>query len=398
MNFFPTGLNRPIWFLLAGSLVSRAAFFLSMPYLAISLKDRLGLDPVTIGLMIGLGPFAGIAVGLYIGHLSDQIGRRTLLAWTLGLWSLVFAGFAWSEVTWHYFLLSALNGICSGSFTPLSSALISDLTPAEKRGEVFQFRYYLHNVAASFGPLAGVGIALTQPSWGFLITAAVHVGLSLGLLYLLPASLEPRRLEANLDDPASSFRETLVLMSRDRLLLLYTLGFIVMSMTYAQLETTLPQYLSQVMGQEGVKLFGVLCSINGLTVVVAQLPLQRWTRQFTINQLMIWGSVIYGLGFAGLALPGGVGILALAMMVLTIGEIMMFSNANLLIDEIAPDNKKGAYFGASSLWALGPTLGPAIGGWLLMRIGGPWTFISLGIVAILNLSLYKLGTHKQPSS
>lgn len=380
-------INSATWFLLLGTLFSKAAFFISMPYLALNLQTRLGLDPVTIGWTLGIGPFVGIWGGFYIGHLSDIWGRRTILISSILIWSLAFLGFAYAEKLWQFALLNTLSGLCSAAYYPVSSALISDLTTATNRKLVFHLRYYVSNVAAALGPLAGAGFALYNPTFGFLMTGSVY------LLYGL-ASVKwlPKRVSKEAAGTTATFKETLQSMWDDRPLLYYTLAFVVMGLTYSQLESTLPQFLNLQKGKEGVRLFGLLIGLNGLTVVVFQLPLTKLTSGWALAKTINFGSVLYGLGFAmlGLTAQSEIGLMV-SMVVLTLGEVLIFSNANLLIDSIAPDDKKGAYFGASGMWALGPTLGPALGGYVMVAVGGPALFIILGLVAVANLGFYSLG-------
>jgi len=380
-------INTATWFVLLGTLFSKAAFFVSMPYLALNLQTRLGLDPVTIGWTLGIGPFVGIWGGFYIGHLSDKLGRRTILITSILIWALAFFGFAYAEKLWQFALLNTISGLCSAAYYPVSSALISDLTTSANRKLVFHLRYYVSNVAAALGPLAGAGFALYNPKLGFLMTGLVYVIYGLASVKWLP-----KRELAKASNAATTFRETMQSMWEDRPLLYYTLAFVVMGLTYSQLESTLPQYLNLQLGAEGVRLFGILIGINGLTVVLFQLPMTKLTARLALPTTIVIGSVLYGVGFAmiGVTGPHHIGLMS-SMVLLTLGEILVFSNANLIIDSIAPEGKKGAYFGASGLWALGPTIGPAIGGYVLVSLGGPNLFIILGVVAIANLLFYRFG-------
>ncbi|MCY8225550.1 hypothetical protein [Bacillus haynesii] len=52
----------------------------------------------------------------------------------------------------------------------------------------------------------------------------------------------------------------------------------------------------------------------------------------------------------------------LSMFVLTIGEILCFPSMNVLLDELAPDHMKGAYYGMQNLYNIGEFLGPWLGG------------------------------------
>ena len=75
------------------------------------------------------------AASFPIGALSDQIGRRALLAAGYGLAALTFAGFAWLPVSLPmYVVLFGLAGILLAAGDTLGGALAADLLGAGERG------------------------------------------------------------------------------------------------------------------------------------------------------------------------------------------------------------------------------------------------------------------------
>lgn len=378
-------------FLILGTMLSKASYFISMPYLALRLKFALGMSPPMIGLTLGLGPCVGILAGFYIGYLSDHWGRKRLFSGSILIWSLTFAGFAVARHFWQFAALNMLNGLCTSATQPVSAALISDLTETALRKTAFHLRYFAINLGASFGPVLGAWLLLRDPAVGFFVTSVVYLLYGLACVACLPSDSKQ-----GTGAPSGNFSETLAALAQDRPLLLYTLAFVLMGATYSQLDSTLPQYLQGARGEEGIRLFGLLMGANAASVVVFQLPLTRLMSRFSLLGTVKAGTFVYGLGMALLGLIGhgqghGKAGFLFAMVVLTLGEILIFSNGNLVIDQIAPEDKKGAYFGASSLWALGATLGPGIGGWVLLLAGGRALFAIAGLVAIGNVLIYRAG-------
>ena len=60
--------------------------------------------------------------------------------------------------------------------------------------------------------------------------------------------------------------------------------------------------------------------------------------------------------------------------VLSIGEAIVFPTLQLQTDSHAQGALRGSYFGAAALGGLGFGAGPIVGGYLLGRVGGGWTF------------------------
>jgi MFS family permease len=79
-----------------------------------------------------------------------------------------------------------------------------------------------------------------------------------------------------------------------------------------------------------------------------------------------------------------------SMIVLTIGEILVFPAGSVLLDQLAPEGMRGTYFGASGFRSLGHFIGPWFGGWLLQGWGGQVLFVTIaGIVMASTLLYYK---------
>ncbi len=99
-------LSATVWFLIVGTMLSKASYFLSMPYLALRMKTTLGLDPVAIGFTLGLGPLVGLVAGFYLGYLSDHWGRKQIFELSMLVWSFTFVGFGLATELWQFALLT----------------------------------------------------------------------------------------------------------------------------------------------------------------------------------------------------------------------------------------------------------------------------------------------------
>ena len=80
----------------------------------------------------------------------------------------------------------------------------------------------------------------------------------------------------------------------------------------------------------------------------------------------------------------------LGVVLLSFGEIILFSVINVQVDRLAPDHLKGAYFGASSLYMFGLVLAPYIGGVLLSMLGRSALFITMALLCCVIFMCYKI--------
>jgi MFS family permease len=81
-----------------------------------------------------------------------------------------------------------------------------------------------------------------------------------------------------------------------------------------------------------------------------------------------------------------------AVILLSVGECILFPLLNVLIDQMAPGHLKGSYFGAASVSGLGVAMGALLGGWVLAHWGGSWLYALMALLCLVILMLYGLST------
>ena len=68
--------------------------------------------------------------------------------------------------------------------------------------------------------------------------------------------------------------------------------------------------------------------------------------------------------------------------VFSMGEAILMPNLNILLDQLAPAEHRGAYLGASTLSTLGLAVGPLIGG-VMLALTGAGVFIGTTLLSLL---------------
>jgi MFS family permease len=363
-----------VWVVLAGTLLTRTAFFMVWPFLAILLNRQFGLGPPEIG-----GILAGMAlgtalVGFYSGNLSDRFGRRTLMigGCVAAVVSYVTLAFATSVAV---FAVGAfLVGLSRSSLEAPGKALIADrVAEAGPRELAYHARYFLINAGAAIGPLLGVGFGLAAQQATFLITGVVYGLFTLALFIAFHRSPEIHpggvREEARLS-------RVVAVVGRDRAFLLLLVAMFLMLAAYSQQESTLVQYITLEAGDAAVGLVTALIATNALTIVIFQFPFLAWMSGMSLAARNYVGMALIGAGFLlYIVIPvASLPLWIVAVWILSMGESILFPTLNLQVDRMAPEQLKGSYFGAASLSGLGFSAGPLVGGILLEWAGGPATF------------------------
>lgn len=123
-----------------------------------------------------------------LGKISDRLGRRTVLLWSVFGSAIGYFIFGIGGALWVLFLSRLIDGITGGNLST-AAAYIADVSKPEERAKNFTLIGMAYGLGFILGPALGGAlgqISLTAP----LYAAGVVALLSVGLIYfLLPESL-----------------------------------------------------------------------------------------------------------------------------------------------------------------------------------------------------------------
>ncbi|WP_442893578.1 MDR family MFS transporter [Bacillus sp. 2205SS5-2] len=363
-NIHPLSIN-----IIVGTLFVRMMTFMTFPFLAIYLTTVKGASPAAAGAVIGISALFRLFGGFIGGHLTDKLGRGVIMLGSIAVWIPVYVGFALADTIMMFFILNALNGLCSSFFEPASKALLSDVTKPKNKLLVFNLRYAAINVGAAVGPLVGLKMSTSESTVGFWFMAAINV------LYAVSLAVTFYRYREDVaGEKKEGLRPTLIqslsVLKQDTVFLMVLLGATLGIFGYSHMNSTIPQYIANAPSiTNGVGLFAWLLAMNAVTVIVVQYPVTRIGKHFSPLISVMLGTFFVSVGLILFGIAANAALLFFAMLVFTVGEVMMFSMTDVLIDEIAPQDRRGFYFGAMSFTTLGGVLAPMIGGGLLEAFG-----------------------------
>lgn len=350
---------------------------MSIPFLSIYLTQVLGASATQTGFTVAVSSLAGVLISFYGGYISDVIGRKIVMLVSVFGWACVFFGFSAAQYLWVFFLINTLNGLCRAVFEPTSRALLSDITPPDHKLLVFNLRYAAVNLGVVFGPIIGLQLGSAKSTFPFLIAGIVYIayGLVLFMQFRIHHSTLPQRSEVR----APKLREALATTTRDRVFLPVLLGTIFCVLGYGHFSSTLAQYLAMnTHFTNGGQVFSYMLSLNAVTVLVVQYPIVRTASRFSPIVPLILGNLCVALSLLLFGIAGGVALLMFSVVLFTIGEVLLFTMMDMLIDRIAKPEWKGTYFGTIGFNNLGNVIAPILWGLLLDQFGaanGPAVFV-----------------------
>jgi MFS family permease len=344
-------LPRPVWILCAGSFVNRFGSFVAV-FLVLYLRNE-GYSIAESGLVVsfyGIGNVAAAAVG---GWIADRLGRRNAIALSMFGSAATLLLLSQAHSLAPIIVLTTLAGLTGEMYRPATAALLTDLTPTGERIPAFALNRLAINAGFAAGP-ATAGL-LAEESFFLLFLGDALTSIAFGVIALvaLPEGVRVRRGEERRG-------EGLRTIARDSAFVFFLISSVLGAFVYFQSQTTLPLHVKASGLSESD--YGLLISLNGLAIILLELPLVAITRRYAYRPVLALGSILVGLGFALTALANDLPELALTVLIWTLGEIVYAPVASAYVADIAPEHLRGRYQGAWGLtWGLAFVFAPALG-------------------------------------
>lgn len=336
------GLSKEVWLLALITLINRAGTMV-IPFLSLYLTESLDFKLSDIGWIMsffGLGSMVGSWLG---GKLMDTFGFYKVM-----FLSLLGTGVAFILMQF----VSTFVGFCSGIFMlmliadmfrpAMFVALSSYSKPENKTRSVTLIRLAI-NLGFSAGPAIG-GLIIISLGYSGLFWIDGVTCLLAG--FLLLHVLNPKKAkvldEIKVENPVSAYS--------DKPFLVFLIGIMLFGAVFLQYFSTMPLYYKEVHYLSEMEI-GLLLGLNGFVIFLLEMPLVKWLEngKYTKSGLMLFGAILMALSFVIINLTSWVGVLVVAMMLMTIGEMIAFPFSNAFAMDRAKKGNQGEYMALYSI-------------------------------------------------
>jgi MFS family permease len=381
-------LDRRIWLLAIARLIVTAGFATVMPFLAMHLAVERQVPVLTIGVLWTVVGATSSLTQWVAGQVADRLGRRRVMLAAMSIRSanLAVLGYALGAEA-SFGVIAALclvNGAMRAFYDPVASAVVAALATPQERVAAFS----LHRVGSSVGWAAGPLTATLLSAWAYQVMFYVAAPLTL-LAALAVWQIRETR-------PATQARRStplpeLMAFARDRVLRRFLASTFAFYLLQTQMYHIMAIYAAKHLGLDRAQV-GTLFTLNGVLVVLIQLPAVRYIRHVGTRGALLLGSLGYAVAYSGCAVATTYLPLLACVALITLSEIVAVPAQQAMVTELAPPDKVAAFAGMFGFaQGVAQTAGPVLGTCLLEFVSpsGAWLLLaSLGAFAALGYSAH----------
>ncbi|MFF5959487.1 MDR family MFS transporter [Streptomyces luteogriseus] len=363
-----SGLPREFWWLWTSTLVNRLGAFVAT-FMALYLTLDRGYSATYAGLVAALHGLGGVVSSLGGGVMTDRLGRRPtlLIAQSSTAASVALLGFVRDPVAIAG--VAFLVGMASNASRPAVQAMMADIVRPEDRIRAFSLNYWAINLGFAVSSMAAGFIAEVSYRAGFLIEAGMTMLCAVLVFLRLPES-KPTATVAEAAAPRDDSVSLRTVLRDGPFMSVVGLSFLV-ALIFQQGAVGLPV----AMGEAGFTPaeYGMAIAVNGVLIVVLQIPVTRFIQHRDPRRLLVVSSVLAGYGFALTAFAGSLGVIALTVCVWTLAEIVNAPTQTSLVVRLSPVHGRGRYQGMYTMsWSVAALVAPLLSGFVIDRFGAEW--------------------------
>ena len=384
---------KTFWTLVVVTFIDRLGGFLLFPFFALYITKKFNVGMTEVGILFAL--FAGSSfIGSFLGGaLTDRIGRRSMVIFSLltSAFSTLAMGFVDSLSA--FYMIAIVSGIFTDTGGPAYNAIVGDLLPEEKRAQGYGVLRVALNVSAVIGPAIG-GFLASRSYLALFVSDAIISSIVAIIVYFTIPETKPEALPGTQPESVAGSFKGYFRVFRDGAFVFFMIASVLAWMTYMNMNTTLGVFLRDVHGipESG---YGYIISLNAIIVVLFQFWTTRRLEKYPPMLVMALGTLLFAVGFTMYGLFSSYVWFMLAMVIITIGEMVAVPVSNAEVINFAPEDMRGRYNAVYGLaWTIPSMIGPYLAGLIMDNYNPNWLWYACGILGALGaasfVSLHRL--------
>lgn len=380
---------RRYWIIVLTFFIDSIGGTLLFPFFSLYITDKFDVGMTTAGMVLAMFSIFGIVGNMIGGALTDRFGRRKLI-----LFGLIFS--ALSTLTLGFvnslavlFPLAAFIGLLSDVSGPAHQAMMADILTEKQRQEGFGLMRVVRNLAWIIGPSIGGFLANRSFMLLFIIDAIVSCIVAV-IFYTSMPETKPQHHEEEHKEHESIWKTIAGygIVFKDFAFMAFIVAAILMGAVYQQMYNSLSVYLrdNHAVNPQG---YGFLMTTSAITVILFQFWVSRNIKDKPPFIIMAAGTLFYMFGFSMFGFVSAYWLFMSAIVVITIGEMLIMPTSQTLAANFAPVEMRGRYMAIFGMtWLLPSTFAPMLAGLILDNLDPNLLWYIGGILCAVAATAY----------
>lgn len=383
---------KTFWIITGGMFIDQLGGALLFPFFGLYVTSKYNVGMTEVGLLFTILAVSGLFGNLLGGALTDKYGRKLMILAGLVISAASSLLLAFAPNLEFIYLAGLVIGFFGNIAGPARQATVADVLPEDKRVDGFGILRVVANLAVVIGPAIGGFLAARSYTILFIIDVVLSCITAVIILLYVPET-KPQAAPAPAGEPdrEENFGQTLIgylRVLKDSAFLIYILASIFMVMAYMQMNITLPVFLRDVHGLPDSG-YGLLLSMNATMVVLLQFAISRRIKGYSPLRVMVWGTIIYAIGFSMYGYVSAYWLFIVAMVIITFAEMLIAPTGQAIVAKLAPEDMRGRYmavFGFS--WTIPNAIGPLLAGLVMDNYNPNWVWYGAGIFMLMAAGIF----------
>lgn len=382
-----SGLPKECWqrifMTFIDTLSGGVAFFISLYFV-----NDLHFSIQSSGFIISFYGLGTILGGLIGGKLSDRISPGIITTLSFFIKALAFVALIKFKAIFALIIILFIIGFTTYSFTAANNMWV--MKHCQDYEEVRLKAFNIIYAAANLGFALSAFIMAALIPYGFyyifFLSAVLLFVASLFLAYWEKNDVAIIKNMSSLSKEAVAVSEVASSVINKKIIMLVFVCLFVVGLIMAQLGATYPFYVTHAFPSLGVKAVSIFAMTNSLMIVALQTPIVNFFNRYNKMLLLGSGAFLMGFGMTILNFSTFFFLAIISCLIYTLGEMLFFSNAQLVCYQNGAEKKKGQSLGSfQAVYAMSVFLGPSIGGFIYHHFDGATLWYCCGIVGVLCL-------------
>ncbi len=390
---------RKFWIVVGVSFIDHIGGTMLFPFFSLYITQKFNVGMTQAGIVLGIFALSGLFGQMIGGALTDKFGRRNLIIFGLVFSALSTLTLGLVKEFSVLIPLAVVIGLLSDIAGPAHSAMIADILPEQKRQEGFGILRVVGNLAWIIGPTIG-GFVAKKSFFALFVTDAIISCLVAFLFFLFISETKP---EVHEEHKQESLFKTFLGYGKvvtNKSFMAFLVALILMGLVYQQMYNSLSVYLRDVHNIDPSG-YGFLLTASAVVVILFQFSVTRYIKNKAPFIVMAAGTLFYMVGFTMFGFVNAYWMFVAAIIVVTMGEMLVVPTSQVLVAGFAPEDMRGRYMGVFGMtWSIPGVVAPYLAGVildnlnpnLLWYIGG----VLCGVAALAYFGLHVvLGKQKR---